>query len=794
MTTPTVAEAALLRSRPHNTKLYLSIYQPETVFTGYITGSVSKGDRVFQLSNTVGPLVNNEPNVTLLVTSASGDDKGRIRLRGFDAGTKVITVAENSNINWQNGDFVEGIRFFEIWPVYPRILLVTGTTTTTWYKDYDVSYTNQNSKLGYLICMGPHHAGMLKNGQHRIYYSAEGTEHVRADETGTSYHWLFEGGSPSVSHVKTPGWVTYNQSGYFTTWMGVSGSVTQTSDFSNRHISIYDPVTSTGSHPIVQWELMDLSGSRDQGGYVASIRIFEDVSGKKIRDGSLVVVFADDWYADTEQSIGGNAINRSNIFFVGYVVDGTIHYNYRDHYVDFDVASVTEFMKMAEGFSVSVQDSDDPANDAATNPDIPSGWVALLDMTVKKALYHYMRWHSTVMNCADFQFIGTDQKIQYFDADRTSIYDAINTLMSGALVGGICADRQGKIFAERNVNVEPNSFNTGLTITKQDWIGDPAIEEHTINEVSYLEMGGIAYNGTTFEALMACAPGVTPAYRGKVQRIQGLALTNQAELNTLVGNVYAQMNARYPNIEFHLAGNYRNFDIAPQEKSVINISSADVGIPIQVSNKTFFVNSISWEYNAEDETLMPIIGFNEIGSGFDGDTMEIPDVPPVAGDGGGFVIPPITIPPFEIPPFPTFPGEVMQNFVPAISGFSPGLLPANFQTVGFYLPNYVIYFFAGNAGVGYGHTKAQSTSAGTLSVYTVLEGFAAGNVSVEVQIFNVTQATSVTSGVQVVTLIDGINFILPLSLAYNANDVLSFVINYGASSAVDAGIVGWSLT
>lgn len=794
MTTPTAQETALLRSRPHNTKLYLSIFQPVTVYTGYITGSVSKGTRSFQLINTTGPFTTLEPQVTVLVTSASGTEKGRTRATSLNAPAGQLIVAENSDINWANGDYVELIRFFEIWPVYPRILLVTGTTTTTWFKDYDIAYTDQNSKLGYFINMGSHYAGILKNGQHRVYYTAEGTEHVRSDETGTSYHWIFDGGTPFTSTAKTPGWVTYNNSGFFTTRLTVSGSVTGASDFSDRHISIYDPVgsTPTGTIPITQWELLDLAGSRDQGGYVASIRIFEDTSNKVIRDGSLVVIFADDYYAGTHQSIGGNSTNRSEIVFVGYVVDGTIHYNYKDHYVDFDLASPTEFMKMAEGFSVSVQDSDDPAGDAATNPDIPSGWVAVLDMTVKKAMYHYLRWHSTVLQTTDFQFIGTDQPIQYFDADRTSIYDAINTLMSGALVGKICSDRQGKIYAERDVYVEQNAFNSGLGITKRDWVGDPAIEEHTIQEVSYLEMGGIAYNGTTFSALMACAPGVTPAYRGKIQRIQGLALTNQAELNTLVGNVYARMNAKYPNIEFHLAGNYRNFDIAPQEKVLLDISQADVGSGIDITNKNFFINSMSWEYNARNETFIPTLGLTELTSGFDGDTMAIPDVPPVEGDEGGFTIPPIVIPPIELPPWPTFPTG-MINFVPAISGFSPGLTAADFQVVGQIQPNYVIYFTAGNDGIAFGHTKAPSGLGGTTTVYAILEGFTAGNISCSWSLFNITQGTSAVASTQTVAIIDGINFILPLSIGYIANDIIFCQFSFNAASAVDAGCIGWSL-
>ncbi len=792
MTTVTAQELALLRTRPHTTKLWLSIYQPDMVYAGQVSSGTSKGSMDIPVINASGTSANICSGMTMYVgTTWNGFDKGKIRVRGISG--SMVSVAENSHINWANGDYVTIVDFFEIWPVFPRIIQdPADATKTIWYKDWDIPYTNQNSVLGYFINMGGHYAG-FKNDP--VYYTAFATVPLRSDETGTSYHWQFEGGTPSSSTSSVPGYVTYSTPGHYTTRLTVSGSVTGATDVSYRHISIYDRVGEGVNTPTLKWELIDLSGNRDQGGYTASLRVFETIPESKLRDGSLVVIFAEDWYGDTKQSIGSLNPNRQKIFFIGYVIAGTIRYNYRDSYVDFSIGSPTEIMKTAEGFSVSIQDSDDPANDAATNPDIPSGWVALLNMSVKKAIYHYLRWHSTVFYCCDFIYTGTDRLIQYFDADRTSIYDAINTVISSAIVGRISGDRQCRIYSEIDIYLEPGSYGIGFTLNNQDWMGDPVIEERPIPEISYLEMGGIHYDGSTFEALMAAAPGTAPGYRGKIQRVQGLALTGQNQLNAITGLVYSQSNAKYPNVEMHIAGNYRNFDIAPQEQILLTLLPTDTIRGITFNQKAFFINSISWEYNAEDESLLPILSLEEVTSGTAADSIPIPDLPPIAGDdGGGFVIPPITIPPFEIPPFPVFPGQVMQNFVPAISGFSPGLLPANFQTVGFYLPNYVIYFFAGNAGVGYGHTKAQSTSAGTLSVYTVLEGFAAGNVSVEVQIFNVTQATSVTSGVQVVTLIDGINFILPLSVAYNANDVLSFVINYGASSAVDAGIVGWSIS
>src|SRR3972149_5098869 len=651
MSVLTAPETALLRSRPHNTKLWLSIYQPDIIFSGRATGTVAKGSRDIPVYDTSGSSANIRNGMTLYAgTTQDGWDKGKVRVKVFSGSTGGI--AENSHINWAQDDYITIVDFYEIWPVYPRIIQSpSDEMVTLWYKDWDIPYSNQNSALGYFMNMGCPHAGFVGDD---IYYSANGTEHVRSDETGTSYYWDFEGGIPSSYIGITPGNINYGTVGHYTTRLIVSGSVTGATEVSYRHVSIYDRPGSGTNTPYLQWELLDLSGNREQGGYTASFRVFQSMPETQLKDGSLIVIFAEDRYGTTDQSIGGNATNRQKIVFTGYILDGTIRYNYRESYVDFDVVSPTEIMKIAEGFSISVQDSDDPAGDAATDENVPSGWGVLLDMDIKKAIHHYLKWHSTVLQCCDLQYIGTNYPIQYFDADRTSIYDAVNTLISSAVIGGITSDRQGKIYAETDLCVTTGTYNTGLSITKQDWMGDPIIDERPVNEVSYLEMGGIAYNGTTYEALLAAAPGSTPAYRGKIERIQGLALSDQAQLNTIVGNLYAQKNAKYPNTELHIAGNYRNFDIAPQEIIPLTVASTDTIRGITFNQKSFFINSMNWEYNAEDETLLPIISLQELTSGFPADSLAIPDVPPMEGEYGGFTIPPIIIPPFIIPPFPTF--------------------------------------------------------------------------------------------------------------------------------------------
>jgi hypothetical protein len=600
--------------------------------------SITKGARFIAYDNvTQGHWTIVEDGMIMLIGSSPGSgDKGRLRIKTADI--IAFHVAENSDVDWADDLYITVLKYVEITAIYPRIIQdPADDENVIFYKDYNIAYTNQNSSLGSFICMGSNFAGFLEGGQADVFYSASGTSHVKGD--GLTYEWFFDGGSVTGSTSHTPGYITYTSPGHYMTRLRVRSTVTGSAfDTSYRFISIYDRPENGTNNPILQWELLDFSGSRVNGGYSLRIKIHELISRNILRDGALVVIFAEDWYGDTKQSIGGNAIERQTIAFSGYVLDDTITYDYEASSVEFEVVSPTGVMQDSEGFSCSVE--------SKVNP---STWFELLDMDVRRSLYHYLRWHSTVMKCCDFEFIGQDQKIQYFDADRTSLYDAIQTLMKGTLIGDVVSDRQGKLFAEVDVSATNNaatSFNNSMVMDKQNWFGEPIIEERTTRDISFIEAGGIAYSSPytgTFSAHMAGAPGDAPSYRGHVERFQGLALETQAQLNELVGNVFAFKNSRYPNISLQLAGNYRNLDIAPQELTPLYITPDDTVRNLTFGGKAFAVRGMSWMYNGEQSLLLPMLNISEVTQGLPGDTIPIPDEAPTGG---------YDQPPFDDPPPP----------------------------------------------------------------------------------------------------------------------------------------------
>lgn len=634
MTRLSAANLETLRSRPQQTKLYLSIYEPQIVFQARINnGSISRGARTIAYDSvSLGNFNAIKAGATMWIgTTAGANDVGKIRVRS--ATSSEIIVSENSNIEWADNLFLTIFYYFELWPVFPRVIPdPNNIENVIFYKDYDIAYTNQNSIFGTFVNIGPHRAANLDpaSNQAQLYWSSTGTYNILGHPL--TYDWWFQGATITGSSSADPGFRTYNQPGNYVTRLTVTDTINGATDTTYRYVRIHSP-----ADPSVQkWQLSSLSGSRDQGGYTASFRVFEDIP---IQEHAVVVIYAENWYGSTKQNIGGNYPNGGNIFWVGYVDQDSIRRDYQHSEIAFTAHSITGMMKESSGFSISVESKANPA-----------AWFELLDMDGRRALYHYLRWHTTALNIADFQFVGNDYKTQFFDSDRESMFDALDNYMRTALWGKVVSDRQGKVWIEVNAEAytDPEaSFSSVMDITNRDWMNEPTIEERLSEDVSFIEMGGVAYSGVvtgTFSALLGSAPGTSPGFHGSIETFEGLTILGQEQLNQLVGNVFANHNSPFPSVDIEMAINASNLDIAPQEGVGLNIAATDTVRNLAI-NALYLPNSMDWTYVAQDFILLPRIDFRQLVTGEEGETIL---VPPPEEQGTGFNVPPIQIPP--LPP------------------------------------------------------------------------------------------------------------------------------------------------
>jgi hypothetical protein len=636
--TISTSDLLLTRTYPQQHDLRLSIFQPKTVLACLVNdGTIAKGERVIKYNTvTAGSYTQVESGMTMLVgTTAGGEQLGRIRVRSATATT--ITVAENSNISWADNRFLTVIGFFDIVPIFPRIVSnPADIENPIFYKDYDIAYTNQNKIMGTFVNMGSHREVELdEGGTGTIYYTSSGTYNVNGQ--ALNYLWEFEGAvNVTGSTARVPGNVTYNTPGNYLTTLTTTSS-SGAVDKSYRYI-----IVNRHDGGVIDWEMTGLQGSRSSSGYTANIKINSALS-TPITPGSVIIISQKSTYGNTVKNIG-HTRNQEDIFFVGYVLQDTIKYDYEKSSVEFQIGTVTELMKLSNGFAISVEDVD-----------IVKTWYQIKGLNLRKAAYHFWRWHSTVLLTTDVEYIGTDWPQQFYDCNKESLYDAVNSVLKSARIGQLTSSRTSKLWMEIEVRAThgaSTAFPSELTVNRDDWMGEPTIQEAVYDQTAYLEMGGIEYSGPGDQSKnskprLACAPGTAPSNNGKSSPITGLSVKSQAQLNNLVGDVFYTDNAQYPRINMDLRGAYTYLDIAPQTTNRIDIVAADTARNIRI-NSQYSIEGMSWSYDHENRLLLAKIEYAAFGEGV-GSTIEVP--PPPNG-GGNIPLPPPPIVPYPIIPIP----------------------------------------------------------------------------------------------------------------------------------------------
>jgi len=456
---------------------------------------------------------------------------------------------------------------------------------------------------------------------------------------------------------------------------------------------------------------------------------------------------------------------------------------------------------------VSVEDSTNPTSDANIKGGDP--WFYLVGLTMESALYHYIRWHSTINLCCDVEYNATDFNLQFFDADRSSLFDAVNALMESAIVGRTICDRQGKLWFEieyEAIDDAASNVSLNMFLDNHDWIGELSIQERVVNSLSFLEMGGVYWQGAvadTFSPLLSAAPGEVPYYRGSPITLSGLALSGQDQVNTLCGNVYANRNARFPEVSVDLVGNYRNFDIAPQERVTITAESKTFR-QLNWTQKSFAVQRMILRMDQNTHSVLASLTAAEIVAGFSGDTIPVPEIPPDTG----FSTPTISIPAFPAFPtieFPTIGAGLSYDFIPAVWAYDNWLddgedtiravIAENNYDGSVFLPNTDEIL---RSAVGFG----VANSASTLTIYAVAQyaGTANGTLNgynkVKYGGCSVTRSTEKIGGPWVLPATGGIATyqhicFAPIEVVVDVLDFLHMTFHRDATGEEDVGTIGF---
>lgn len=634
----TSPELALLRSSTQFSKLYLAVHKPNVIYTALLNGIPTSNDQVYQVTfdGGAGTLSDVKAGMTLYVgTNAGAYDLGMCRIRKSPiAGTFYIGLT--SEIVWADNCYLTVVDDFDLWAKHATI------SDSTLSMDVDVTYSDQHTAFNPVPIMGAHAVVWLDEATVDVNFDA--SDSWVFDSTILGYSWSAPGSSASSDMSTSTPTITYNAAGIYRVYCTVTAANGKTTT-GVRHVFVYDR---DENGPSTVFQLAQCVGDYDTGGWMFDLEMQAEASLSEIHDRALVVLFAEDWYGSTKQSIGPIE-NRENIVCVGRVMGESIRWDREAGRVHFTVQGAHHWLGKIKAFPVEMY--------FAT--DTPDSWSVMPSMTVDRALWHILYWHSTVIETMDYYPTEDTRLLNEGKTLASNLWGQLQDIAISRLLASNGVNRLGQLFTQIDPQMIPEADRTWpnvMTLTSDDWQEGIDLQRVTVNDVSLITLSSqLCDSSGAVSALYSLSPGHVPRKYGEPEQADRLLAASQSDSNTLAGLLLGWRTNQYPEIPVNMAMNNRMLDLWPHQFCALEITTADtpreIGfdgnlIPRRVS--LFFDGDSGWshsEISFEAETYEQ--------PSTDGDVPDVEDmsVPPFPG---------VSFP--DLPPLdPIFPGDTSST-------------------------------------------------------------------------------------------------------------------------------------
>lgn len=658
----TAGELAKLRSENQFSELFLAIHKPAVIYSARVNQPIFENPTAqITYDGGSGTLASVKSGMTLYVGSSAGAyDKGMVRIRKTPSST-IFYIGETAEIDFEDGDYLTVVNEFGIWS---RHVAISGTTPLM---DTDVLYSDQHTDLDPVPILGPPAVLWLTGAT--VNFSPSASSSWVLGSTISSYLWVATGASATANLDTATPTITYNAVGQYRVDCTVTAANGKTTT-GYRMVFVY----SSASMPITQFELQNCSGELESGGWQFSVKLYDQVAIADVREKAMVVLFARDHYAGTQESLGATT-GYENVVTVGWIKQEDFEVSSEFSTVTFTVYGPQQWLKEISGYPVGMEYVDENA----------SAWTQMDDLTVDHALWHLLHWRSTATLCMDITLSGESSLASAMEAPTGSLWDQLVTMSKEAILATPACNRYGQLYVQVDVpymeEADRASVPTVMEVLFSDWQDTLNIERAPIPRVAMVEASGISYDGSTASPLFSRAPGDVLSRYGNFISKDRLLLYDQDFCNDLCADIYAHENNEYPNIDFSLASNNRFIDIVPRQRLTISIGELNIPRGIVWTNKKLLPIRVSYAHDTKSGILTISI---ETKSETSGEAIGVVGVtvivPPEAIEGET----PIELPEFEdvgwaaLTPIGTFFPPYIPVEPPVIPGTDcPADAPAN---------------------------------------------------------------------------------------------------------------------
>jgi hypothetical protein len=640
MPTLTAQQLEYLRGESQ-TEIFITAVRPPTLWAATVTGSPAREARAIPFENGAGANFGGiaEYYTVLVGTTAGADDIGRVRVRSATSGdggvTGTLNIAGNE-IKWENGYHLTFLQVVDPWPMYPRI-----DANEVFYKDYDITYSDQNSAI-YPVCIaGPEvQAGFIDDVSGEIvfpipigdsYALAPGATITNRTVTVTPSAGVTVG---ALSGNAMP--VTITNPGQYFVKATVTDSNGKVQD-SWRWLVAHDPDPASEHYPFTDASSITGQGDWESGGWSAKIRINEGGSLTNFPDKTRVLIWQRPYFNDDQTDVTFFNEGRNTIV-CGYLRNADIGRNKEaGGYLDFEIVTLPQILREYRFmFSISLE-----------SVGAPDTWWKFVNgsLTAGKIVHHVWRWHSTVFHVCDVLFLLNDGVIlrKYAEFEKSDLYNMVNDVIRNqGIYAHLMADRAGRIHMCRDLAYRNETVRNAATIiadiTEADTVDDATLTENANQRVAFVFFSGIHYDGIDANPIGSTAPSTWPGpYGSQDMMIERQMLSGQSHSNQMAGQILAVENRRYQQFTTGFHGNYLGV-LEPVVMAWWRISLAVADTPREevITNLRMLVRNVSFDIDVARGTVEVTASFDPEAHGTDGVPYLWPTVvPEIGGDDPG---------------------------------------------------------------------------------------------------------------------------------------------------------------
>lgn len=605
-----------VRNHPHTAKWYMAVEVPRLIWKGRVandrgyneSGDLEEDLKINMSSGAnVGSYVvtNYLPDLTgWCGTTDGGKEHGKFRLRSFD-GSNLVVAADMTCV-WKTGDYITITDLHEFWPMLHKTEKSGGEIVV--YKDHDLDAATYKAEepvpiMGPPACefidAGTGLATVKFHGGSSYVVQPNSTEDYWVNHNGISaYAWWFEGGTPSTAATSSAT-VTYNTAGRYVARLTLTGENSKTY-VSFRNVFIFNR-TGAGS-PVTEYLPTSVTARLSNHGWEAELEAVEDSFNPAILpDDAQVVLFTEEWFngvAKTTQL--GTFRDRENIKFVGWV------WNVRAEYSEGKVRNATVSLRGLQEHLTKQMNF--PIYFTMIEDD-PPGWsdFSATGLTVRKVLYHLVRWHYTLMRFTDY-FIPDDHNnyLPGQNFDQGTLGDALDEFAKD-IQSEWAVDRGGALHVFSWYNYLPVSgAGTGWRTRNylpiawdENDFSSLSVSPKSKSKVAQVSVEGVeCTDAGNYTWTIDLAPGNIKNYGGPTITLGNQVLGTGGVEGTqgweLARSVYAEESRSIESITLQMLGNYSMMDIVPETSYfTLTVTPSSVLRNISWSAKPFWVTGMT---------------------------------------------------------------------------------------------------------------------------------------------------------------------------------------------------------